>query len=99
MCDKWGIIWSVCAVSSSLVFSLWLYLSVLILTRILYNLQGFSVGCAEMLSFVVSGMGVQATQSIPTIIGEHLTSFSSSLNNLSCDKTFINSPYSRSLSL
>jgi transporter family protein len=42
-CDKWGIIWSICA--------------------------GFSVGCAEMLSFVVSGMGVQATQSIPTIIG------------------------------
>jgi transporter family protein len=30
---------------------------------------GFSVGAAEMLSFVVSGMGVQATQSIPTIIG------------------------------
>lgn len=42
-CDKWGIVWSICA--------------------------GFSVGAAEMLSFVVSGMGVQATQSIPTIIG------------------------------
>lgn len=35
-CDKWGIIWSICA--------------------------GFSVGCAEMLSFVVSGMGVQVRQ-------------------------------------
>lgn len=44
-CDKWGIIWAVCA--------------------------GFSVGAAEMLSFVVSGMGVQATQSIPTIIGTY----------------------------
>ena len=30
-CDKWGIIWSICA--------------------------GFSVGAAEMLSFIVSGMG------------------------------------------
>ena len=30
---------------------------------------GIAVGTAEMLSFVVSGMGVQATQSIPVIIG------------------------------
>ena len=30
---------------------------------------GLSVGAAELLSFVVSGMGVPATQSIPIIIG------------------------------
>ena len=30
---------------------------------------GLAVGSAEMLSFVVSGLGVPATQSIPTIIG------------------------------
>lgn len=30
---------------------------------------GVAVGTAEMLSFVVSGMGVHATQSIPVIIG------------------------------
>lgn len=30
---------------------------------------GIAVGTAEMLSFVVSGMGVPATQSIPVIIG------------------------------
>jgi transporter family protein len=30
---------------------------------------GVAVGAAELLSFCVSGMGVQATQSIPTIIG------------------------------
>jgi bacterial/archaeal transporter family protein len=30
---------------------------------------GIAVGCAEMLSFCVSGLGVPATQSIPTIIG------------------------------
>jgi transporter family protein len=30
---------------------------------------GIAVGTAEMLSFIVSGMGVPATQSIPTIIG------------------------------
>jgi transporter family protein len=30
---------------------------------------GLAVGVAEMLSFCVSGMGVQATQSIPIIIG------------------------------
>jgi uncharacterized membrane protein len=33
------------------------------------RLSGIAVGTAEMLSFVVSGLGVQATQSIPTIIG------------------------------
>lgn len=32
-------------------------------------LAGVAVGCAEMLSFVVSGMGVPASQSIPVIIG------------------------------
>jgi transporter family protein len=32
-------------------------------------LAGAAVGAAEMLSFVVSGMGVQAMQSIPIIIG------------------------------
>jgi len=32
-------------------------------------MAGLAVGTAEMLSFVVSGMGVQATQSIPVIIG------------------------------
>ena len=32
-------------------------------------LAGMAVGTAEMLSFVVSGLGVPATQSIPTIIG------------------------------
>lgn len=30
---------------------------------------GIAVGTAEMLSFIVSGMGVHATQSIPVIIG------------------------------
>jgi bacterial/archaeal transporter family protein len=30
---------------------------------------GIAVGCSEMLSFCVSGLGVPATQSIPTIIG------------------------------
>ena len=30
---------------------------------------GLAVGTAEMLSFCVSGLGVPATQSIPTIIG------------------------------
>jgi len=30
---------------------------------------GITVGLAEMLSFCVSGMGVQSTQSIPIIIG------------------------------
>ena len=30
---------------------------------------GLSVGAAELLSFVVSGMGVPATQSIPVIVG------------------------------
>lgn len=32
-------------------------------------MAGFAVGAAEMLSFCVSGMGVNATQSIPIIIG------------------------------
>ncbi|CAB9503137.1 EamA-like transporter family [Seminavis robusta] len=32
-------------------------------------LAGFAVGAAEMISFCVSGMGVQAMQSIPIIIG------------------------------
>lgn len=32
-------------------------------------LAGMAVGAAEILSFCVSGMGVQATQSIPIIIG------------------------------
>jgi transporter family protein len=32
-------------------------------------LAGVFVGSAELLSFFVSGMGVQATQSIPIIIG------------------------------
>lgn len=32
-------------------------------------MAGFAVGTAEMLSFCVSGMGVNATQSIPIIIG------------------------------
>jgi len=32
-------------------------------------LAGISVGAAEILSFIVSGMGVQAMQSIPIIIG------------------------------
>jgi bacterial/archaeal transporter family protein len=32
-------------------------------------LAGFAVGAAEMISFCVSGMGVQAMQSIPVIIG------------------------------
>lgn len=32
-------------------------------------LAGFSVGAAEIISFCVSGMGVQAMQSIPIIIG------------------------------
>jgi len=32
-------------------------------------MAGVSVGTAEMLSFVVSGMGVNSTQSIPVIIG------------------------------
>ena len=31
--------------------------------------SGIAVGSAEMLSFCVSGMGVNATQSIPVIIG------------------------------
>lgn len=33
------------------------------------SLAGIAVGSAEMLSFCVSGLGVPATQSIPTIIG------------------------------
>ena len=32
-------------------------------------MAGVAVGTAEMLSFVVSGMGVNSTQSIPVIIG------------------------------
>ena len=32
-------------------------------------MAGVAVGLAELLSFTVSGMGVQATQSIPIIIG------------------------------
>lgn len=32
-------------------------------------MAGVAVGTAEMLSFTVSGLGVNATQSIPTIIG------------------------------
>lgn len=32
-------------------------------------MAGISVGTAEMLSFVVSGMGVPASQAIPVIIG------------------------------
>jgi transporter family protein len=32
-------------------------------------MAGIAVGSAEMLSFCVSGMGVNATQSIPVIIG------------------------------
>jgi transporter family protein len=30
---------------------------------------GAAVGAAEILSFIISGMGVQATQSIPVIVG------------------------------
>lgn len=32
-------------------------------------MAGIAVGAAELLSFTVSGLGVQATQSIPIIIG------------------------------
>jgi bacterial/archaeal transporter family protein len=32
-------------------------------------MAGIAVGTAEMLSFCVSGLGVPATQSIPTVIG------------------------------
>lgn len=39
-------------------------------TAIWYSVcAGISVGAAEIISFMVSGMGVQAVQSIPTIIG------------------------------
>ena len=41
---------------------------------------GLAVGAAELLSFCVSGMGVQATQSIPIIIGKSSGPYKKELN-------------------